>query len=165
MGFWISAILNMPVTVVREPRFPRALRSLRSSGWKWGHDGKIDYPTEDLLPRGPLPRTWMDYHGHYRFGSEVVLSYQIDGRAILESPQARDGKIVQRLEIGPGRELKLAWPAANPLKPMRFESWHPENAGQRASLALPPTRSHSWCAMATSLASLSPPRSQVTRQV
>ncbi len=50
----------------------------------------------------------MDYHGYYRFGNEVVLSYQIDGRPILESPQARDGKIVQRLEIGPGPELKLA---------------------------------------------------------
>ena len=77
-------------------------------GWQWGHDETLDYPTEDLLPRGPLPSNWMDYHGYYRHGNEVVLSYQIDGRPILESPQARDGIIVQRIKFGPGAALKLA---------------------------------------------------------
>ena len=45
------------------------------SNWKWAHDGTFDYPTEDLLPRGPMPAKWMQYHGHYLFENQVVLSY------------------------------------------------------------------------------------------
>jgi mono/diheme cytochrome c family protein len=72
--------------------------------WFWGHEGSLDYPKEDLLPRGPVPAKWMDYRGHYVNGQSVVLSYSIDGRAILESPQQQKGfpAVVQSLEVGPG---------------------------------------------------------------
>ncbi len=47
-------------------------------GWEWGHDGTLDYPRSDLLPRGPMPRHWMDYHGYYLHGEQVILSYAVD---------------------------------------------------------------------------------------
>ena len=79
--------------------------------WFWGHDGKLDYPKDDLLPRGPVPAKWMDYRGHYVHGNRVVLSYSIDGREILESPRRQQGfaAIVHSLEVGAGsKELILS---------------------------------------------------------
>ena len=78
-------------------------------GWRWGHEGSLDYPTNDLLPRGPLPATWLNYHGHYLHHDQVIFSYAIDGREILELPQNPKGfgAIEHTLEIGPGKRLKL----------------------------------------------------------
>ncbi|NNJ24130.1 DUF6797 domain-containing protein [Alienimonas chondri] len=78
--------------------------------WNWGHGGTLDYSTDDLLPRGPMPRRWMDYHGHYLSGDRVVLSYAIDGREILEVPSAIEGRTAVRhtLKIGAGGPLILA---------------------------------------------------------
>lgn len=79
-------------------------------GWHWGHDGTLDYPRENLPPRGPMPARWMDYHGHYLHGPKVVLSYAIDGRKVLESPCRQRGfaAMVHSLRIGAGeRELTL----------------------------------------------------------
>lgn len=84
------------------------LKGLR--GWQWGHDGSLDYAREDLLPRGPMPRAWMDYRGHYLHGDHVVLSYLIDGREVLETP-GRDSlsdSVRHSLRIGPGPELILS---------------------------------------------------------
>lgn len=84
--------------------------------WRWGHGGTLDYSTQRLVPRAPMPRDWMDYHGHYRHGRRVVLSYSIDGREVLESPSELTiaGKVngthtvSHALRIGPGRSLVLA---------------------------------------------------------
>ncbi len=83
------------------------LKGLR--GWQWGHDGTLDYPRENLLPRGPMPREWMDYAGHYLHGKQVVLRYTIDGREILEMPSRmeEDDAIRHTLQIGPGASLVL----------------------------------------------------------
>ncbi len=35
---------------------------------------------------GPLPRDWAKFHGQYRFGSRVILSYSVGTTDILESP-------------------------------------------------------------------------------
>jgi putative heme-binding domain-containing protein len=76
--------------------------------WQWGHDGTLDYSREGLLPRGPLPDHWMSYRGYYRFENEIVLDYQIDGRPVLESPSTDQKDLVQRLQVGPGKQLRLA---------------------------------------------------------
>ncbi|TVP94894.1 MAG: hypothetical protein EA381_19545 [Planctomycetaceae bacterium] len=97
------------------------------SFWRWGHDGTLDYPTEDLPPRGPMPAPWLDYHGHYLHGDRVVLSYAIDQREVFETVESlvrpepaegddradnevnSDGRgIAQTLQIGPGSRLLLA---------------------------------------------------------
>ena len=76
------------------------------SSWKWAHEGSFDYPTEDLLPRGPMPKKWMQYHGHYLNGKNAILSYSINGRKILEMPSKPKGfgAIVQTLQIEAGNE-------------------------------------------------------------
>ncbi|QDV51807.1 DUF6797 domain-containing protein [Gimesia fumaroli] len=86
------------------------------SGWQWGHNGTLDYPQENLLPRGPLPKKWLDYHGHYLHGKQLVLSYQIDGREIFELPQVVKGKTAVRhsLRVAPGNTLVLG--TATPIK-------------------------------------------------
>jgi mono/diheme cytochrome c family protein len=72
--------------------------------WFWGHDGTLDYPKTNLLPRGPLPVKWLDYRGYYLFGDQLLFSYAIDGRSVLELPGKIAGAdaLVHTLEIGPG---------------------------------------------------------------
>ncbi len=77
--------------------------------WRWAHGGTFDYPTQELLPRGPMPRGWFDYHGHYLHGDRVVLAYRIDGREVHEMPSKAPGygAIEHRFHVASGRELKL----------------------------------------------------------
>lgn len=78
-------------------------------GWAWGHDRSFDYPKEGLLPRGPYPKPWMDYQGHYLHNDDVVLSYAIDERAILERPKLVAPKtIAHTLNLQPGGALVLS---------------------------------------------------------
>ncbi len=75
------------------------------STWGWGHDGTLDFDRSALPPRGPMPRQWLDYHGHYLHGDRLILSYAIDGRDVLEMPLKEpgfDGGITHVLHIGPG---------------------------------------------------------------
>jgi putative heme-binding domain-containing protein len=106
-------------------------------GWAWGHDGSLDYPREGLLPRGPLPDQWMHYAGHYRHGNRVVLRYSIDGREILETPQATfsDRAIGHHLRIQPGRTLVLAAAQGDP-DWMRHEIKTLEANGNAAPMAV-----------------------------
>ncbi|MEM8954414.1 MAG: DUF6797 domain-containing protein [Verrucomicrobiota bacterium] len=77
--------------------------------WQWGHDGTLDYPKDNLLPRGPLPSEWIHYFGHFVHNDRLFLAYEIDGRTVYELPAAPRGfkAVEQTLEIGPGKALKL----------------------------------------------------------
>ncbi len=65
-----------------------------------GRDGK---------PYGPLPRQWGQWKGLYLHGNQVILSYTVDGTAILETPSVEkigdQQAFVRTLEIAPGRSL------------------------------------------------------------
>lgn len=87
------------------------------SHWRWGHDGTLDYPTDEVPPRGPMPARWLDYRGFHRHGRRIVLDYAIDGRPILEMPtevgrfaSATGGNhaVAHKLRIDAGPELVLA---------------------------------------------------------
>lgn len=118
-GVWSDGFLNLDQTQhirgrgegTADPAGP-IIPSL--SYWKWGHGGTLDYPTDALPPRGPMPEDWLDYHGHYLKDDRIVMSYAIDRREILETPsviaanEAVIPALVQTLQIGPGRELTLA---------------------------------------------------------
>jgi glucose/arabinose dehydrogenase len=75
--------------------------------WGWAFNGRFDYPTNGLLPRGPLPEEWMRYRGHYVNGRRVVLSFAIEGRDVLELPGTETNNqfltIHHSLRIAPGR--------------------------------------------------------------
>jgi hypothetical protein len=91
--------------------------------WYWAFDGRFDYPTNDLLPRGPLPPSWMKYQGHYVYNRQAILSFTIEGRQVLEWPDAEknnDSVVVSHtLRIGPGST------------PLRLCVGQPESAGAR----------------------------------
>jgi glucose/arabinose dehydrogenase/mono/diheme cytochrome c family protein len=78
-------------------------------GWAWGHENTLDYPKDELLPRGPMPAKWLHYHGHYLHGSKMIFSYAIDGRDILQVDHAQGAmKLLTRtLYLGPGPALLL----------------------------------------------------------
>ena len=120
-GVWAGGFLDLDETQhqrgrgegTAEPAGPR-IEGLET--WKWAHGGTLDYSTADVPPRGPLPDRWMHYRGHYRHGNEVILSYAIDGREILERPRRVESSgvadslpsLAHTLRIGPGRSLRLA---------------------------------------------------------
>lgn len=76
--------------------------------WQWSFNKRLDSLKKSTGIRTPLPAQFLQYHGHYVYQKEVVLSYAIAGREILEYPQAINcnNKIVlsQTLQIGPGPE-------------------------------------------------------------
>ncbi|HTL57602.1 MAG TPA: DUF6797 domain-containing protein [Candidatus Limnocylindrales bacterium] len=80
--------------------------------WYWAFNGRFNYPTEGLLPRGPLPAALMRYKGHYVYNRQAILSFTIDGRDILELPEAEkadDSVIIShtlRIARGPA-QLRL----------------------------------------------------------
>ena len=100
---------------------PKGIESNLLSGWKWGHDEEVDYPTENLLSRGPLPNNWMRYKGYYQYDHQIVLSYEIDGRAILESPVAEKEGLTQHLLVESGNAITLV--IASPEKEGVARSW------------------------------------------
>lgn len=118
---WTDGFLNLDETHHQRGRgegYPEIEGNVISglSGWKWGHDGTLDYSREGLLPRGPLPAKWFDYHGHSICGDDVVLRYRIDGREVLETVSEVDlsdksssaDAVRHTLRIGAGEELVLA---------------------------------------------------------
>ncbi|MEM8666523.1 MAG: DUF6797 domain-containing protein [Planctomycetota bacterium] len=87
---------------------PVGIRVAGLDGWRWGHDGTLDYSVDGLLLRGPMPKQWMDYRGHFLHGEKVVFSYSIDGRDVLECLQADGLALSHTLQIGPGQSLLLS---------------------------------------------------------
>ncbi|ULQ53250.1 DUF6797 domain-containing protein [Flavihumibacter fluvii] len=74
--------------------------------WQWTYNGRIDSLQKTIGIRTPLPKEFLNYHGHYTYNKGVILSYAIAGRDILEYPQAItiSGRIIlaQTLNISPG---------------------------------------------------------------
>ncbi len=108
---WTGGFLDLSETQHIRPRGEGTANPVGESippiaAWKWGHDGSLDYSREGLLPRGPLPEKWMDYHGYFLFNDDVVLSYGIDQRELLHRVESIGSTtLVHQLEIGPGRPL------------------------------------------------------------
>ena len=126
-GIWRGGFLDLSETQHYRPRGegtanPDGTSIAAFQGWAWGHDGGLDYPRENLPPRGPLPSQWMDYRGHFLYGRKVVLSYAIDGREILHLPLADNANTVRhRLQIGPGQDLLLSVARAGDKSPPKID--------------------------------------------
>lgn len=125
-GIWSGGFLDLTQTQHVRDRGegtvnPKGDEIAAAVRWQWGHDGTLDYPQDGLLPRGPMPSRWMKYHGRYHAGKRVVLSYSIDGRAILELPRsAGTNGITHSLHFSPGRSLVL-W-VADDFEPVQNSS-------------------------------------------
>jgi glucose/arabinose dehydrogenase/mono/diheme cytochrome c family protein len=110
-GAWQGGFLNLSQTghfqqrgEARPTPEGRLLEGLQH--WSWAFGGRFDYPTNDVLTRGPVPESWMRYRGHYVYGRQAVLSFTIQGRDVLEWPDAETNNglltISHWLRIGPG---------------------------------------------------------------
>ncbi|WDQ15321.1 DUF6797 domain-containing protein [Rhodopirellula sp. P2] len=133
---WTGGFLDLSETQHQRPRGegtanPEGTPVAGLAGWQWGHDGDLDYSRAGCLPRGPLPPNWMDYRGYHLHGDEVVLSYQIDGRDVLERAVAIDSRTLSHeLWIGPGDSLVLSVGTG----PAEATQWNVDEATGVASL-------------------------------
>lgn len=79
--------------------------------WQWTYNGQIDSLNKTTGVRSPLPEQFLKYHGHYKNGKDVILSYSIGERKILEHPAAikKNNQLIlsQTLHIGPGKMQKI----------------------------------------------------------
>ena len=58
----------------------------------WAKPGSESFNGERIIGRdgkkyGPLPSSWVDFNGLYRFGQKTILKYSIGDYSILESPR------------------------------------------------------------------------------
>ena len=77
------------------------------SQFQWSFDGRFDSLRRATGIRTPLPEPFLHFRGHYVYGKQVVLSYSVCDREVLEWPEAkktREGLLVvsQTIRVGPG---------------------------------------------------------------
>ena len=81
-----------------------AFRSSMIPGWA-GPNGEWTEPNPPIIEgnntysKGPLPREWAKWRGHYTCGSRVVLSYSVGTSSVLESPNFQGEIFTRQFEI------------------------------------------------------------------
>lgn len=116
-GTWQGKFLNLSNTKFQTlrgeaPARPGGppLKGLQS--WYWAYGDELDYGKLDLKPRSPAPDKWMSYKGRFTHGDRPTLYYSINGRKILETPDAKQTSdflaLNHTLRVGAGQKpLKL----------------------------------------------------------
>ena len=73
--------------------------------WHWGYWGAYEALDQKTSPRTPLPEALLTYRGHYRHADDVILSWSVLGRDVLERPSAEElagaPLLVHDLHVGP----------------------------------------------------------------
>ena len=112
---WSGGFLDLSQTQHARPRgegtanpIGDPLRQL--GGWRWGHEGSLEYTRDQWLPRGPMAPDWMRYDGYHVVSDRVILRYQIDGRSVMEMPEIgpHPNSIQHHMNLSPGGELLLS---------------------------------------------------------
>ncbi|HRN55536.1 MAG TPA: hypothetical protein PLL71_03745, partial [Agriterribacter sp.] len=79
--------------------------------WQWTLGGRFEELNKTTGMRSPLPPDILRFHGHYKSGKQVILSYSVSGRKIYELPAAAKHNhnilLAQTLQIGPGAEQQI----------------------------------------------------------
>jgi hypothetical protein len=86
------------------PKGSVLFQSLGVNGWSAEEDNQET--------NSELPISWVNYHGHYVHGDRVVLSFDVGGRHVLESPWSaavnNQHALIRMFEVAPGkRPLRL----------------------------------------------------------
>jgi len=111
VGVWEDGFLDLSKTQHYRQRgegMPEITGTLLPGldGWQWALHGSFDLPADAKPPRGPTREDLLHYKGYSLHGTDIILRYAIEGRAILESPSVRPtphGDIIEHtLHIGPG---------------------------------------------------------------
>jgi hypothetical protein len=79
--------------------------------WQWTFGDRYDSLQQSTGIRAPFPAEFLNYHGFYAYNKDIILSYSIAARDVLEYPRALNvnGRTVlsQSLYISPGGEQKI----------------------------------------------------------
>ncbi len=74
--------------------------------WHWIYSETYDDIKQDLPPRSPLKKEWLDYHGYHVNSDRLILNYDVLGRNVLATPSVSqvDGHYIlsHRMEIEAG---------------------------------------------------------------
>ncbi len=85
------------------------------AGYGWAPDS-----TDEAAESG-LPIPWADYLGHYVHGDRVVLSYNVNGRGVLESPSSVSSgdraALIRTFNVESGKTPLTLVPPKHDLKP------------------------------------------------
>ena len=112
LGAWKGGFLDFSNTLhhkLRAPGLPteRFENLPGTDHWRWAWDGRAENPVPDLGKRTLYPSDQIRYRGYYPFGDEIILSYDVQGRGVLESPIAeeKEGATIlhRRLTVSPGQ--------------------------------------------------------------
>ncbi len=73
-------------------------------GWagprgEWAEPNPPVINGKDVYSKGPLPRDWAKWRGHYTHGDQVILSYTVGASGILELPGFDGGIFTRQFEI------------------------------------------------------------------
>ncbi len=115
-ALWEGGFLDLSGTQHQRPRgeflplIDGQLRSgLQTYGWLFDAGQALEgdsLSSEKLLfPRGPLPRSKMNYRGYYRSSEGIVLSYDIRERGVFELVRARVSEpgVSHTFRVEPGK--------------------------------------------------------------
>lgn len=91
IGAWKGGFLDLSDTLhhkLRAGGLPSARFEVIPGrrGWRWAWGGKAENQIPDLFPKTVWPEEQIRYRGHYVFGKEIILSYSVQNRGVLESP-------------------------------------------------------------------------------
>ena len=128
IGAWTGGFLDLSNTLhhkLRAPGLPTARfdQLPGAGGWRWAWDGEAENRRPDIAPLTVFPEDQVRYRGHYPHGEEIVISYAVGGRGVLESPVAEKlaaGTVIHhRLTVEAGEQaLELAVLAAGKKRPL-----------------------------------------------
>ncbi len=113
IGAWTGGFLDFSNTLhhrLRAGGLPSARFDMIPGvdGWRWAWDGKAENEIPDLGPLTVWPEDQLRYRGHYPNGEDIVVSYTVQGRGVLESPIINDefylSGICRRLTVEPGEK-------------------------------------------------------------
>lgn len=75
---------------------------------QWAYNGSFKDPRKGVGKQGPMPQEALQLQGHYLHGEQVILSYSVAGRKVLDMPEAaginQQLAVAHTLWIGPGKE-------------------------------------------------------------
>ncbi|MCO8121660.1 c-type cytochrome [Stieleria sp. TO1_6] len=122
LGAWQGGFLDFSNTLhhkLRAAGQPLArFDSLPGNGdWRWAWDGDADTTPPDLRPLTVWPESQVRYRGHYPDGDQIIVSYAVQGRGVLESPILENPALENTQTVHPVIVRRMTiQPAANALE-------------------------------------------------
>ena len=106
---WKGGFLKLPTAGgglegVPQPAGRIVFRTSMTPGWagpesEWTDPNPPTIQNTNVYSKGPLPREWGKWRGHYTHGNRVVLSYSVGASDVLESPAHSNGVFTRQFEI------------------------------------------------------------------